>query len=417
MRGAIFPAESGVFRRPPNWGFSIEGATPHVESWLNLSQALAQPMNKGWTATGGLAVKMRATHTAEISSSSWLGTMDFHDLHLNPVFLNQPVMLAKAHLEFKPLQKTATIISAQAFGAMWQGNVSRKKTDNRWTFDVSADHLDTAELDRWLGPRARPGLLTFFTGFGKSPAEAPDREGVISRISARGRLRIAELALASLHFEKFDGDAELTGRTVSIRKAQADFFGGKVAGTVNATVTADPSYQFQGRFDHVDLARLGHATASLNNRISGTASATLTISSHGFGRENLVRFIEGDGQLDARKAELRGLNLSNVISGSTQMTFSESMASAQGTFHIANGAIATSNFLLETSQGRFQAEGRIDFSRALDLQIHPSLARTAAKPGSAPTQILLLRGTIEAPIVSTPSIPPQSPVRAATRAR
>ena len=416
MRGAIFPAESGVFRRAPNWGFSIEGATPRVESWLNLSQALAQPMNNGWTATGGLAVKMRATHTAEFSSTAWLGTMDFHDLHLNPVFLNQPVLLAQAHVEFKPLQKTATIISAQAFGAMWQGNVSRKKTDNRWTFDVSADHLDTAELDLWLGPRARPGLLTFFTGFGKSPAEVPDREDVISRISARGRLRIAELSLAPLRFEKFDGDAELTGRTISIRKAQADFFGGKVAGTFNAAMSADPSYQFQGRFDHVDLARLGHATASLNNRISGTASATLTISTHGVGRENLIRFIEGDGQLDARKAELRGLNLSNVISGSTQETSSGSMASAQGTFHVANGSVATSNLLLENSHGRFQAEGSIDFSRALDMQIHPSIVHAAKKSGGVPP-VFLLRGTIEAPIVSTPSIPPQSPVRAATRAR
>jgi hypothetical protein len=299
---------------------------------------------------------------------------------------------------------------------MWQGTVSRKKTDSRWTFDVSADHLDTAELDRWLGPRARPGLLTFFTGFGKSSAVVPDREDVISRISARGRIRIAELALAPLHFEKFDGDAELAGRTVSIRKAQADFFGGKVAGTLNATVTADPSYQFQGRFDRVDLARLGHATASLNNRISGTASATLTISSHGVGRENLVRAIEGDGQLDARKAELRGLNLSNVISGSTQETSSGSIASAQGTFHIANGAITTNNLLLENSQGRFQAEGHVDFSRALDMQIHPSIIHAPTKSGGVPPGFLL-RGTIEAPIVSAPGLPPQTTVRPATRAR
>ncbi len=417
MRGAIFPDESGVFRKPPNWGFSIEGATPRIESWLNLSQALAQPMNNGWTATGGLAVKMRATHMAESSSTVWLGTMDFHDLHLNPVFLNQPVLLSKAHVEFKPLQKTATINSAQAFGTVWQGVVSRKKTDSRWTFDVSADQLDTAELDRWLGPRARPSLLTIFIGFGKSLAEAPDREDFISRISARGRIRIAGLALAPLRFEKFDGDAELAGRTVTIRKAQADFFGGKVAGTLNATVTADPSYQFQGRFDRVDLARLGHATASLNNRISGTTSATLTISSHGVGRENLVRSIEGDGHLDARKAELRGLNLASVISGSTQDASPGPITSAQGTFHIANGAITTSDLLLENSQGRFQAEGRIDISRALDMRIHPSIAHTAAKPGSAPTQSFLLRGTIEEPIVSAPGLPPQTPVRAATRAR
>jgi uncharacterized protein involved in outer membrane biogenesis len=246
--------------------------------------------------------------------------------------------------------------------------------------------------------------------------EAPDREDFISRISARGRLRITALALAPLRFEKFDGDAELAGRTVTIRKAQADFFGGKVAGMLSATVTSDPSYQFQGRFDRVDLARLGHATASLNNRISGMASATLIISSHGVGRENLVRSIEGDGKLDAREAELHGLNLANAVSGSSPDSATGTIASAQGTFHIANGAITTSDLLLENSQGRFQAEGRIDFSRAWDMQIHPSIAHAATKSGAAPPGFLL-RGTIEAPIVSAPSLPPQTPVRAATRAR
>jgi AsmA-like protein len=417
MRGGIFPNESGVFRRPPNWSFSIEGATPRVESWLNLSQALAQPINNGWSATGGLAVKMRATQLSELPSTVWLGTMDFHDLHLNPVFMNQPVLLSKAHVEFAPSQKTAKIFGAQAFGAMWQGSLSRKKSDSRWTFDVSADLLDAAELDRWLGPRARPSLLTFLSGFGKSQVEAPDREDFISRISARGRIRIASLALAPLRFEKFDGDAELAGRTVTIRKAQADFFGGKAAGTFNAALTADPSYQFQGRFDRVDLARLGHATASLNNRISGIASATLTISSHGVGRESLVRSIQGDGKLDAREAELRGLNFANIISTSTPDRAMETFASAQGTFHVANGAITTSDLLLENSQGRFQAEGRIDFSRLLDMQIHPSIARTATKPDSARPQIFLLRGTIEAPIASATGLPPQAPVRAATHGR
>jgi hypothetical protein len=72
--------------------------------------------------------------------------------------------------------------------------------------------------------------------------------------------------------------------------------------------------------------------------------------------------------------------------------------------------------LLENSQGRLQAEGRIDFSRALDMQIRPSVAHSATKSGAAPPGFLL-RGTIEAPIVSAPSLAPQAPVKAATRAR
>jgi hypothetical protein len=417
VRGAVSPNESGVFHTQPNWSFSIEGAAQSVENWLALSAALAQPLNNGWTATGGLAVKMRGTHRAESPSTAWLGTMDFREFHLNPVFMNQPVAVSKARVEFTPSQKTVTVSAAQAFGAKWQGSISRKQTDGRWIFDLSADRLDTAELDRWLGPRARPSLLTLITGFGKSMAEVPDREDTISKIAARGRLRISELALTPLSFEKFDGEAELSGRTITLRKAQADFFGGKAAGTFSASLVPDPSYEFQGRFDRVDLARLAHATAALNNRFSGTASATIRISSHGIGRENLVRSIEGDGKLDARKAEFRGLIFPSMTPGSKQDYSAGPFASAQGSFHIGNGAIAISDLLLENSQGRFQAEGHIDFSHALDLRIHPSNIRAATNAGSAPLPGFLLRGTIEAPIASAPSSSTQTPIRAATRVR
>ena len=29
----------------------------------------------------------------------------------------------------------------------------------KWNFQLHADHLDAADLDRWMGPRARPGWL------------------------------------------------------------------------------------------------------------------------------------------------------------------------------------------------------------------------------------------------------------------
>ena len=74
---------------------------------------------------------------------------------------------------------------------------------------------------------------------------------------------------------------ELEGRIIAITKAQADFFGGKVAGALDARLFADPSYAFQGRFDRVNLALLACSVPTLNNRIAGTASATLFLTAHG----------------------------------------------------------------------------------------------------------------------------------------
>ena len=96
LRGSVIPRADGVFRWPPDWNFSIEGATSRTQDWLALSGALAQPVNSGWTAAGGLAVKMRGAQLAESSAAPWLGTMDFLGLTLSPAYVNQPLRLAES---------------------------------------------------------------------------------------------------------------------------------------------------------------------------------------------------------------------------------------------------------------------------------------------------------------------------------
>jgi hypothetical protein len=417
MRGTIFPDGSGIFHRPTNWNFSIEGATPHAENWLALSKALAQPLNANWAATGGLAVKMRAVHSARLPATDWLGTIDSRDLSLTSVYLNQPLRFPRAHMEFAQSQRKLTLLATEAFGAMWHGTAVRKNADRQWIFDLSADNLDAAELDRWLGPRARPARLAWYTGSAELIPNTFERETAVPAIAARGRLRISEILLAPLRFQQFDGQAELAGRTITIRKAQADFFGGKAAGALDARLLADPSYQFQGRFDRVDLARLGHAVPSLNNRIAGAASAALALSAHGVGRENLLRSLDGDGRLDARNVQLDGLDFASWISGDDLNSSQGKFASARGNFHIGGGGIEVADFVLDNLQGRFQAQGRIDFSHALSLRIHPSIFHATTTLASAPPPSFVLGGTIESPSVALPVSPAKAATKPIARAR
>jgi hypothetical protein len=236
-------------------------------------------------------------------------------------------------------------------------------------------------------------------------------------MAARGHLRVAEIVIAPLRLERFDGEAELAGRTITIRKAQANFFGGKVTGGFDGQLLADPSYRFQGSFDRVDLAQLGHVLPSLNNHISGTASASVTLAAHGVGHENLVRFLAGDGRIDARNAELRGLIPANFIPGGNRDSSPGRFASAKGSFHIGSGQIETSDFVLDSSQGRFQADGHIDFSRTLNFRIHPLLYRATTSPANASPPSFLLSGTVEAPKLILPSPAPKSAAKSALSGR
>ncbi|MBZ5660837.1 MAG: AsmA family protein [Acidobacteriia bacterium] len=414
LRGSIFSDSGGVFRWPPNWNCSIEGATPRAQDWLTISHALAQPLNQGWTGEGGISVKMRGARQSDAPAAVWLGTLDFRGLAVSLAHMNQPVRLLKTHVEYSVAGQTITVTAAGALGAAWHGSISRKPavlipSDSgapprpQWTFDLTADRLDMAELDRWLGPRARPGFLARLTGFGSAAAAAPLTDAGVARLAAQGRLRIAELDLTPMRFDQFDAAVELDGRALKIRNAKADFFGGKVSGTLDANLLADPSYDFQGRFDRVNLAQLARAVPPLTSRVAGTSSGTLSLSTHGIGREALIASMEGKGTLDARNVQISGLDFTAAPPGAApanaQESPSTSFSSVAGNFRILSRGIALSDFVLVRAQVRLQAAGRIDFSHELDIRISPSIPnnQTSLQPVSAAPPGFLLSGTIENP--------------------
>jgi hypothetical protein len=324
------------------------------------------------------------------------------------------VRLSRAHVEFAPLQRTITLSAAEALGAAWHGTITRKNTDPQWSFDLSADRLDAAEFDRWLGPRARPGFLARFTRAASAP---PVGDTAVTRMAARGHLQVGEIVVAPLRFEQFDGEVEVDGRTIRILKAQANFFGGKAAGTLDARLFADPSYEFQGSFDRVNLALLGRSVPFLNNRIAGTTSATLSLDAHGIGRENLIGSMEGNGTLSARNADLSHFYLAGVFPGNQQDSSLIPFVSVQGTFRIHAEGIDLSNFLLDQARGRLQAEGRIGFSHALDLRLRPSIVQADASPADVSSPGFLLTGTIENPKLALPTSAPKPAAKSGVRGR
>lgn len=417
VRGSIFPQANGVLRWPPNWSLALEGSTPNVQDWLGLTDALAQPINNsGWTAAGGLAVKVRGVHRAESPAVPWVGTMDFLGLTLSPAYINQPMRLARAHVDFAPLQRTVTLSAAEAFGAVWHGSIARKYSERQWSFDLAADHLDAAELDRWLGPRARPGFLARFTGSNSAATPtAPAVGAVVTRLAARGRLRAGLIAIPPMRLEQFDSEAELAGRAVSIRKAQADFFGGKISGSLDAQLLPDPSYEFQGRIDRVDLAQIGRTVPFLHNRIAGSATATLTLSAHGVGRQDLIASMQGQGTLNGKNVELRGSNLYAAFPGDNSDTAADLFASIQGMYRIQSKGIDLANFAMDNSRGRLEAEGRIDFSHALNIRVHPVILQATTTPTLASAPSYVLSGTIETPKLVLPPAASKQSTRASAR--
>jgi hypothetical protein len=341
--------------------------------------------------------------------------MDLADLTVSPAYLNQPVRVSRAHADFAPLQRTLTLLSAEAFGAVWHGSVARKSSDSLWTFDLSADHLDALELDRWLGPRARPGFLARFAGLNAAAAPVPPPDAVITQLSARGRLRAAAIDLPPMRLEQLDGEVEIAGREIRIRRAAADFFGGKVSGSLNAQLLPDPAYEFDGQLDRVDLARLAAAVPVLENRLAGTASGAVQLSAHGIGRQSLVASMQGQGTLNGRNVLLRGLKLSTAFSVDPPDVDIDAFASVQGNYRVRGGGIDLAGLALDNSRGTLQADGRIEFSHALNIRVRPSIFQAAAAGAAASPPGFVLGGTIESPKLILPTATSRAAVRTNSR--
>ena len=148
---------------------------------------------------------------------------------------------------------------------------------------------------------------------------------------------------------------------------------------------------------------------------AGIASATLALSAHGIGRQDLIDSMEGQGTLNGRNVSLRGIDLSSAASGNGARPMPDAFGSLQGTYRIRNKSVDFVDFALQSSEGRLEADGRVDFSHALNIRIHPSSIDSASTPAADSPPSFLLGGTIESPNLFLASAATKPPARASSR--
>jgi len=137
----------------------------------------------------------------------------------------------------------------------------------------------------------------------------------------------------------------------------------------------------------------------LDNRFSGTASSSLVISAHGIGHDNLVRSLEAEGNLEAQNPEFLDLDFAAMIPAANlaSATSLRRFALARGSFRVGGEAIEVPRLELQSSRWGFLAQGRIEFSRALNFKIYPVLRPAAPTLASTSPEGFSIRGTVEAP--------------------
>ena len=382
---------------------AVEGNISKVENFLRLAVSLGRQVNHGWELTGQ-ATAVAQWAWKEPFKGRWNGLVSFYNGALSVAGLNQPLSLEEASLGWSDGRRTARLLRVEGFGGNWMGGIEEKpKADEEatpdWGFDLSVDHLNAAELDRWVGPRARPNWLQrlLYSFLGEVTPATPASE-LVRHVDAEGRLHIAHLTIEKLKLENVAAQGSLRDLKLHVQDSKADWAGGTVRARINANFLPRPSYEIAADVDRVNLGKLP-GTGHLADRLGGTANGNLQLKTSGVGREELLQSLDGNGVVNLKKVELRGWDLpASVADGSTRSGTSRWPA-GECSFLVRNRSLVLQWLQLNDPREQTSVEGTLSFGADAELNVSMQpreIAKAKTKKASARGHVLKISGPLDA---------------------
>jgi hypothetical protein len=293
----------------------------------------------------------------------------------------------------------------EGFGATWTGQLTEASVTEadgsaKWNFQLHANHLDAADLDRWIGPRARPGwlrrLLPALLGGSTSN---PGASELLRRVNAEGELRVDEFTLDKIKLDQVRASGALHDLHLDLRQADARCAGGMLRAKMRAAFLPRPSYDVTAELERVDLQQVP-TPGNLPERFAGLASGIVHLTTQGVGRDELLEHLAGKGDLKLRNLEFLGWDVNaSMVDGSPHEGASR-WTSGAGAFLVRDRALVFPGLRLDTGSEMTLLKGTLSFSQDSDLSLQ---SLTDDQGGTAlPEQgyVLKISGPLDGPKVS-----------------
>jgi len=383
---------------------SLEGRTENVEDVLKIMSALGRPVNRGWDLSGPVSAALHYRWDNVAATKGWSGHLDVNKVKLQVAGLNRPLELNKARLDWNDGLRSASIADLEGFGASWSGQVAEAAAADadgsaKWNFQLHANHLDAADLDRWMGPRARPGwlqrLLPSLLGGG---AATPASE-LLRRINADGELRVDEFTLEKIKLDQVRATGALHDLHLELRQAEGRCFGGKVRAKLRAVFWPRPSYDVLAEVEWVDMQQIP-PPKNVPERWGGLASGTVHLTTQGVGRDELLQHLAGKGELKLRDVEFRGWDVNASMADGAPHEGASHWASGEGAFLVRDRGIVFPGLRLDAGSELTLLKGTLSFVRDSDLTLQTLVDDPTG--ASLPEQgyVLKISGPLDVPKIS-----------------
>jgi len=396
--GVLGPIHAGDSLREWPYRATISGQTARLQDVRAVLAALGRQFAPTWNVEGPASLLLVVSGALRQHTAIVHGQLNVHNLSLTNSAMDEPILVSVATVEFSPGERRVEIAGMEALDGRWKGSLQRKSEEENWTFDLSADRLDLEQLGHGLAQN-RQGLLYRLLPFGDAAGLAPQTEAAIARISAQGRLHLDELAIGASRLDNLDATADLQNGNLTLRRAQADLYGGRLDGEFRAQLGTELRYGFRGQVDRTDLSALA-AVTSIKHGFGGLGSGEIAFSARGLGRQALLASLEGEGFLHVQDATVE---LPDLPPDSADTSFQEiagnRFRNSTVSFRVENGQIRVDPWLLSGREKQLEIVGDIDFSRRLNLQVRSLLRsdRISSASEVAGDDVWVLGGTLDAP--------------------
>jgi uncharacterized protein involved in outer membrane biogenesis len=399
-------------------GLALESQVDQIATVLRAAAAIGRPINHGWElngrALGGLQWDWNRPR-----GQRWSGKIVISKSHLAIAGLNQQLLVDNAACVWDHGKTSVLLGQVDGFGTTWSGALRENPLVEgdalpHWNFNLHGIQLDAAEIDRWVGPRARPGWLQSLLNSLSNSPNAASREAAIAnasavpsapasellrRLDAEGNLTLDQLTVEKLKFANVRVAGRLRGLQLQLRDVDAEWSGGKVHATLTAKFSPRPSYDLAAQLEGVSLAQLP-AAENISDHVSGFASGTVHLTTNGVGREDLLQNLAGQGKVSLKNVEFRGWDVgASVMDGAARPGVSH-WSSGSGMFALFNRKLLLDSVRLDGGKQWIFLNGSVDFAREADLQIKAVDSPVPPERSSLFGRTLKLSGPLDAPLVT-----------------
>jgi len=371
---------------------------------FKVTSSFGRSLNRGWEYAGSASGPLSWTWNRLTREIHRNGSIDLTKGQLQMAGLNQPLKLEEVRLSWRDGRRSAAIADVEAFDAAWSGTVEEIPPDagdgeSRWEFQLHADHVDAAELDRWLGPRGRPNwvqrLLASFLGGQNAEARASE---LVRHVSAEGVLGADTVTIEKVKLSKARARLLLHGLNLRIEDLEAEWAGGNIHGEIQALFLPVPKYEAAADFERVNLTQLPWLVKGAD-RWNGVVSGNVQLTTGGVGREELLRQLTGHGEVKLKPLEFLGWDVEASQDTGAIHQGTSRWTSGEGKFSVKDRALKFDGVELDGPHSRTELLGSIDFGLDSNLVFRalPGEKRASKAPGAS--RLVQVSGPMAAPLV------------------